>query len=395
MKSPKLLVDEKPDIAAEWHPTKNDLSIESIKVGSHRRVWWQCFICGNEWQTEVRSRLRAGCRSCLKKKKATDYRSTINLKVKRPDIAMEWHPSKNSVSPDRVTPFENEFAWWKCTYCGSEWRAWISARTTPGCPDCQRTGLAKLSRDKNESSFASEFPKLAEEWHPTKNSLTPDLVRPHSRKRVHWICGNGHEWVSTPNTRTTAPGCPFESGHRLCPDTSLGGVYPDLAREWHQNKNTCTPFDVTPRCNKKVWWLCPRCGREWRAAIAGRSRGAGCICYSRVVLKDGICCDSMVEALFWLRYKEEGLNFEFHGRYGAELGKREFDFYFPDTETYIEITSYRPTRKMHSHYWQNIEKKRRYVEDSLCKRFKCISYEPSRTESAFVRSQAADLPTGV
>ena len=28
--------------------------------------------------------------------------------------------------------------------------------------------------------------------------------------------------------------------------------------------------------NKKVWWICRKCGHEWEAAIHSRSRGTDC-----------------------------------------------------------------------------------------------------------------------
>lgn len=33
----------RPDLALEWHPTKNGiLKPENLAVNSHKKVWWQC-----------------------------------------------------------------------------------------------------------------------------------------------------------------------------------------------------------------------------------------------------------------------------------------------------------------------------------------------------------------
>ena len=55
---------------------------------------------------------------------------------------------------------------------------------------------------------------------------------------------------------------------------------PQLAKEWHPQKNNdLTPSDVTPNSHKKVWWVCIR-KHEWPARIKDRNNGTGCpICY--------------------------------------------------------------------------------------------------------------------
>ncbi len=45
-----------PDIAKEWHPTKNgDLTPENCKPGSHRKVWWICKQ-DHEWEANLNNR---------------------------------------------------------------------------------------------------------------------------------------------------------------------------------------------------------------------------------------------------------------------------------------------------------------------------------------------------
>src|SRR6516164_5170358 len=82
-----------PQLAAEWHPTRNgELRPENVTAGSNKKVWWQCGD-GHEWQAAVASRSRggAGCPYCSGRR-ATP--STC-LAATRPDVAQEWHPTKN------------------------------------------------------------------------------------------------------------------------------------------------------------------------------------------------------------------------------------------------------------------------------------------------------------
>ena len=59
--------------------------------------------------------------------------------------------------------------------------------------------------------LATKFPKIASEWHPTKNGdLTPYDVTYGSEKYIWWQCKKcDHEWKVKPNSRTSSnTGCP-------------------------------------------------------------------------------------------------------------------------------------------------------------------------------------------
>jgi hypothetical protein len=74
----------------------------------------------------------------------------------------------------------------------------------------------KIKRPKGKS-LAEVNPKLAKQWHPTKNGdLTSKDVSFGSTKKVWWKCdkGSDHEWMSTPNSRSKGTGCPVQ-GERL------------------------------------------------------------------------------------------------------------------------------------------------------------------------------------
>ena len=120
-------------------------------------------------------------------------------------------------------------------------------------------------------------PKLAKEWHPTKNGkLTPKDVTPYSAKKVWWRCSKGHEWQAAVYNRSRERGCPYCRGFKVCRDNCLKTVNPSLAREWHPSRNgKLTPKDVTAGSSKKVWWECKK-GHVWQAIVNHRSRGFGC-----------------------------------------------------------------------------------------------------------------------
>jgi len=193
----KSLLDLYPKIAAEWHHTKNgSLTPDRIFPFSHEHVFWLC-TRGHTWLTTIADRTRrgGGCQFCSGRRASPER----NLATEYPAIAAEWHPTKNgSLTPDQVPPYSNKRADWMCKY-GHTWPAVVSSRTRQGlgCPFCSgRQATPKRN-------LAAMFPKIAAEWHPTKNgSLTPDQVTPYSSRRAHWKCARGHGWEAPVAHRT-------------------------------------------------------------------------------------------------------------------------------------------------------------------------------------------------
>ena len=60
---------QNPHLINEWHQTKNGTRTPSDYIaGSSKKAWWQCTICGYEWETELRLRNKgAGCPKCAKR----------------------------------------------------------------------------------------------------------------------------------------------------------------------------------------------------------------------------------------------------------------------------------------------------------------------------------------
>jgi hypothetical protein len=123
-------------------------------------------------------------------------------------------------------------------------------------------------------SLAEQFPELIKSWHPDKNgNLSPHEVAPMSHNRVWWICDKGHEWQTIIYNRTgkNKSGCPYCSGNLASDDNCLQTLYPELAKEWHPDKNgNLSPHEVALKSNKRVWWICGK-GHEWQAIISNRS----------------------------------------------------------------------------------------------------------------------------
>ncbi|WP_319432967.1 zinc-ribbon domain-containing protein [Mycobacterium sp. RTGN5] len=144
-------------------------------------------------------------------------------------------------------------------------------------------------------SVADLYPEVAAEWDSELNApLTPKMTTPGSKKKVGWICATcQYKWQARINSRTRGGcGCPA-CGRRAAGKAkgiprrgeSLAEKRPEVAAEWHPTLNgDLTPADVGYASNKKVWWLCRTCGKEWRIQVANRRHGATCKkCASRAL----------------------------------------------------------------------------------------------------------------
>ncbi len=130
----KKFLTEYPNLVKEWSPTKNgDLKPENFTHGSPKRVWWICSK-GHEWDATIIKRTSGrGCPYCAGKKVCEDN-SLFNI---NPDVAKEWHPTKNKkLTPTDVTYGSGKKVWWICSK-GHEWDARIYSRNYgKGCPYC-------------------------------------------------------------------------------------------------------------------------------------------------------------------------------------------------------------------------------------------------------------------
>ena len=264
-----------PDIAKEWHPTKNgDLKPSDVTAKSGISVWWHCKE-GHEWKATVAQRTdkNTGCPFCSGR---YAIKGETDLQTLYPDIAKEWHPTKNGdLKPSDITAHSGVKFWW-LGKCGHEWQATVADRTNgdTGCPYCANKKVLPGFND-----LQTKYPEISKEWNYEKNGNTkPTDVAYGSNKKVWWKCDKGHEWQTRIVSRTSIGiGCPICSNKIVVRGyNDLATTHPALAREWNYEKNGgIKPTDVTYGSTKKVWWKCEK-GHEWQAVIFTRSQGRGC-----------------------------------------------------------------------------------------------------------------------
>ena len=312
------------DVARLWHSQKNALLLPTqVTCGSYKKVWWQCEQqVSHEWQAVIKDRTSgSGCPYCnVGGIPVTDKN---RLSICFPEIAAEWHPSKNRMlwsdgkkgsyyltqgvrlspeerpkknrrlRPSDVSSYSSEFVWWQCKQDKKHvWYAMVTTRTYlgAGCPQCADHRLA------TETSLQGRYPRGCKQWHPTRNlPLKPSGIRAGSGKTVWWRCFKSadHVWQAPVNRMVAAwrngnNGCPFCVGKG--PGNDLASNYPQLSKQqWHTEKNLpLEPSLVTYGSTKKVWWRCPISqDHVWQAMVydvvnAHKKGNSGCpICCGR------------------------------------------------------------------------------------------------------------------
>ena len=190
-----------PELAKQWHPSKNEFSPEDVKPGSNKKVWWVCPL-GHEYIAMIakRSLRNQGCPYCANNKVLEGFN---DMKTSHPEVLVFWDYDKNTIKPNEVLAGSEKKAWWKCDK-GHSYLMKINAKTRgAGCPVCSSQVLTE------DNCLATTEPRLAAEWHPTKNGkLTPHDVMRASHKMVWWKCDKGHEWQAQPYSRLIH-GCPI------------------------------------------------------------------------------------------------------------------------------------------------------------------------------------------
>jgi hypothetical protein len=133
-------------------------------------------------------------------------------------------------------------------------------------------------------SLAYTHSHLAKEWSP-RNLDSPEDITSGIHEKRWWICRNcNREYQATVNSRAKqGSGCGYCSGRYATTDNNLERIFPKIAKELHPTKNNKSAFEISPKSNDKLWWICAN-GHEYEMTVVNRTdKGQGCkFCRNRV-----------------------------------------------------------------------------------------------------------------
>jgi hypothetical protein len=278
------LADLFPEVASQWHPSKNgDHQSRDVKPKSSRRAWWLCPAApDHEWEATVASRSSGrGCPFCAPFN--TLPSSTNNFGDHGPpEIVAEWDDAANGgLGPRDVTRRSHQKVWWRCDIADDHrWMAVVGSRAKGhGCPFCR--GLKGSSTNNLRDHGPSE---VVAQWDAKGNApLRPEDLPLKSEKRVWWKCdvADDHRWRAIVSSRVAGRGCPYCAPFNTLPSSTNNfrdhGL-PDAVNLWdHEANAPLTPDQVTPFSMRRVWWRCQVAeDHRWRGTVADRSSGCGC-----------------------------------------------------------------------------------------------------------------------
>jgi hypothetical protein len=327
-----------PHLVKEWHPTKNgDLKPEELTRGSNKIIWWLCSK-RHEWESIVPSRTIMGtnCPECGNRKVGKDN----NLKYLHPNIAKEWHPTKNGdLKPENVVPGSNKNCWWLCSK-GHEYQTTCRQRVfvNTKCSKCSNQTskpefriIAELESIFKKVSSRHKFKKTEIDvfiedinlgieydgafYHLNKHALDIQkniFLKKNSIKliRVRKVplnkLSDDDILVDKDELKKTDLDNIFCSILKFCnneqkiliykyleqnsfvnedsyrkylsyfpgpiPSKSLATVNPELAKQWDYEKNyPLVPESFYPKSGESVWWICEK-GHSWKSTIHFRGK---------------------------------------------------------------------------------------------------------------------------
>lgn len=268
------LLSQKPRIAQEWNYEKNSKNPSEVSYKQSSKVFWICKN-GHEWENSVRNRTINGqnCPYCVGTK-ITPEKSLFSV---HPEFLKYWSASLNpDIDKESLACFSKKKIIWVCDKNSDHtWtRTAEKMHTGTGkCPICSKAWNAEIKND-----LVDNYPHIAKEY-SSKNEIPLEDIRSGSSRVVIWECEKGHEWETTPQSRTTNNyKCPYCSGYKVIPnETSIFKTHGSFLQEWDYEKNDIKPQEISYGSHKKVWWKCSDCNYSWNQTPYQRiKRRNGC-----------------------------------------------------------------------------------------------------------------------
>lgn len=181
-----------PEIANLWHPD-NTFSPNEVTPGSNKKAKL-LFPCSHVWENKIVefTRKSGKCPYCAGSLFLSGYN---DLATTHPDLASEWHPTKNTLLPTEVMAGSGKKAWW-LGQCGHEWEAQINSRKRGnGCSQCILNGSSKV-----EQAFLRSLIPVIPDAHTGKivlpnfkNPVQIDIMGTYNQRKIV-IEYDGYNW---------------------------------------------------------------------------------------------------------------------------------------------------------------------------------------------------------
>jgi hypothetical protein len=266
----------RPDIAQDWHPTKNKaLTPNDVIAGGGNKVWWTCKH-GHDWQATVGSRVNneSGCPKCFLRTSRIEIAVYSEIQALFPNAS--WQEKIEGYEcdifiKDRNIGIEIDGVYWhRRRHDVDTVKSKLFDKKGIQLYRLREEGLPLLS--ERDISF-----KWSDNTFPTISKLVEQILQhadlnDNERLKLHSYV-NGNSLVNEKLYRKIVSNLPAPP-----PGKSLADIIPELAKEWAYDLNApLTPEHFRPSANKSAWWRCKR-GHTWKSVIQQRTfRRSGCL----------------------------------------------------------------------------------------------------------------------
>lgn len=308
---------------------------------SKDKVWWTCDL-GHSFLRTIESFQKTNrCPYCNNRKVLRGYN---DLGTTHYELLKEWDFDKNTISPYEVSHGSHKNVWWKCKL-GHSYQQKIfnkTGRIKYNCPYCSNKKVLKGFND-----LKTKYPKIAEQWDYTKNSVKPGEVNINSENKYWWVCEKGHSYQQSVYQKTKMNRkCLVCCNQLIVPGINdLHTKRPYISRFWDYEKNKIKPNTISPSTAKKYYWKCDK-GHEWKESPSNfnekikkypNSNG----CYQCSCTKSSSYAEKEIVEFI----KSERKNIISNDR--NIISPLELDIYIPDIKMAIEYNGM---------YWHNDKK---------------------------------------
>lgn len=248
-----------PELAREWHPTKNgSLTAYNVTRGSGKKVWW-LGECGHEWEDSVSNRNPQKCPCCIKELGTSFAEQAIFFYCKMID----------SDSINRDVSFGKEIDVYLPKYnIGIEYNGLHWHR------DKEKEDLDKIKY------FLNNNIKIITVKEGLVNRIDQNIIEHNYRDNdsLNFVIKSIFDLLDVQFDKQNID----VYGHEdeiynqyisIKKENSIANKKSESIVEWDYKKNgNVLPTMIAYSSKKKVWWKCKDCGNEWKESVTNYYR---------------------------------------------------------------------------------------------------------------------------
>ncbi len=272
-----------PELIEEWDKTRNStIDLHSVMRNSHKKVWWVCSVCGNEWQAYISDRSRGnGCPACTFANRTSEPEQVLFYYVKKafPNAINSFHAKWLSRSSEIDIYIPSLHL--GIEYDGERWH---------------RDPTKDIAKNKMAFEHGIQIVRFREFGCPALNDDSKSIsLEPKDSSFQYLIHGietlfnyiRDKYQVNMANQTIDLSSdlikiySSYEGNKR---QKSLASLSPQIAATWNYERNEgLKPENIANQSNKKVWWRCSVCGYEWQATVNNRIKRGCPACSNKTV----------------------------------------------------------------------------------------------------------------